>query len=109
MSVNCISIPFRFTIMVAARTACHGGVSLGGYPDADNPDPPSMSQPDLKHLGLTSNDTNHHPPRKPDNVDLTEKGSNPWPLAPNLSAKISALKNGMTWFAAPHLGPRRLI
>lgn len=29
MSVNCSSMPFRFTMMVAARTACHGGASLG--------------------------------------------------------------------------------
>lgn len=67
-----------------------------------------MSRPDLKHLSLTSNDTHPHLPQKPDNVDLTEEDSHPWPLAPNLSAKISALKNGVTWFPAPHLGPRRL-
>lgn len=46
MSVNCFNMPFRFTIMTAARTAWVRGVSPGTSerrPGADNPDHPGMS------------------------------------------------------------------
>lgn len=73
MSVSCISMPFRFTIMVAARTACgsRSVTRVGGLLYANSPDPPGMSQTGPMYPGITPN-----LPPELDNLDLSLKCSN---------------------------------
>lgn len=78
MSVNCFSMPFRFTIMVAARTACGVGGGVTGAaercPDAHNPDPPGVG---LNPSTWAESQTMQPPPApEPDNLDRTLTGSN---------------------------------